>query len=90
VSKPIENLYIERNNLAVALAKMVLAQGGKAGTGLHHNTTVLYIDVPGVGQVSYHLLGDDAALAADLPIYEGGWDKTFTGRERCWSLRVSS
>jgi hypothetical protein len=79
-----QQVYSERNALAVALAKTVLANGGKAGTGVDvSGWVVLYVDTP-AGQVSWHFWEHDHHLLEGVPKYEGEWDGKFTARDPEW------
>jgi hypothetical protein len=78
--------YTQRNNAAVALVRMALLLGWPAGRGLDSKTEsnltwrhVVYIDLPGGEQVSYHMAPDDVPLLEGLPEYAGEWDGKFTG-----------
>lgn len=88
------DVYSQRNTLAVALAWMTIKAGGSAGRGFDQATAdkgaeagwghVLYIDTPGGDQISYHMSPADAALLDGLPQYEEEWDEEYTGRESWW------
>lgn len=78
--------YRERCILMVALAKMSLHCGMKAGVGKDDNETwddewrtVLYADTP-MGQVSIHPGPENLDLLEGLPQYDGKWDGTFRSR----------
>lgn len=87
------NVYQQRNTLAVALAWMTLKSGGRAGRGFDQAIAdrgdepgwghVLYIDVKGE-QISYHFAPGDDKLLDGLPEYAGEWDGNFTGRTSEW------
>lgn len=72
--------YEERNRVVALLARLVVACGGKAGTG---RTAIegwspdwhgcVYIDLP-TGQASWHFHDSHAWLFNTLPKYEGWWD----------------
>ncbi len=75
-----DHVYTERNRIAVALAKLALQLGYRAGVSQHQGEdweddwrTVLYIDLP-TQQVSWHLHDSEKYLLDGLPAYEGGWD----------------
>jgi hypothetical protein len=86
-----DQIYNERNTLAIALARTMIALGYKAGYALDTEkiaagwdeswATVVYIDLPDGAQISYHMNTDTAESARTLPAYEGAWDGKFTGRE---------
>lgn len=86
----LDNVYTQRNMLAIAFAKMALQLGMTAGTSKdvtrRTNKTVIYVDLPNGKQVSWHISDADEAsvLAAGLPEYTGGWDGTFHGRDPAW------
>ena len=90
IEEQLDNVYSERNELAVAFAKAALAAGWKAGKGADPNATpdwgnVVYVDLPSGYQVSWHIAPRDVALLNDLPVYEGEWDGTFLGRVPGWT-----
>lgn len=79
--------YRERTAAAVALARMAIELGYKAGIGKDDNDSwddewrvVLYVDTP-AGQVSWHIAPTDQDLLRDLPKYNGKWDGTFRSRD---------
>jgi hypothetical protein len=85
--------YSERNALAVAFARMAGAAGWRAGRAIDADFSkgwdddwrhVVYVDVPGVGQVSWHMAPTDVPLLEGLPIYAGEWDGTFLARRTSW------
>jgi hypothetical protein len=70
------SVYAERSRCVIALARLAMAQGHRAGFGVdpaEPDWPVLYIDLPS-GQVSWHLTADDRAMAPDIGAYEGTWD----------------
>lgn len=76
----LDDVYHQRNMLALALAKHTLELGLEAGIGIDPDEPspdwrfVLYIDVPG-GQLSYHLAPHEVAMFTDqLPSYSKRWD----------------
>jgi hypothetical protein len=83
-----DSIYSERNRLAVAFARMALAAGFKAGTGVDPDETkwpVIYVETPN-GQVSWHIAESDAAVLDGLPNYDGQWDGTYRAREADWCV----
>lgn len=72
--------YLERNRVVAALARLVVANGGRAGL---RKTTIdgwdpawhscCWIDLP-TGQASWHFHDREAHLFAGLPDYDGDWD----------------
>lgn len=78
--------YEQRGNLAVAFAKLASVQGWPVGRGIDSRTDkdmewrhVLYVDLPGGEQVSYHFAPGDLHLLDGLPTYRGEWDGKWTG-----------
>lgn len=78
--------YEQRGNLAVAFAKLASVQGWPMGRGIDSRTDkdmewrhVVYIDLPGGEQVSYHFAPGDLHLLDGLPTYRGEWDSKWTG-----------
>lgn len=76
------DVYRERAALAVALVRVALDAGCRAGIRGHEPEdaewdtdyqTVLLIDLP-TGQVSWHLHVSDLDLVHGLPAYSGNWD----------------
>ena len=70
-----EEAYFDRNQLALAYAKLAQEKGWRVGFGLDPDEPdwpVLYIDTP-AGQVSWHLPVAEVAIQ-DWPVYEGEWD----------------
>jgi hypothetical protein len=83
-----DSIYSERNRLAVAFARMALAAGFKAGTGVDPDETkwpVVYVETPN-GQVSWHIASHDADILSGLPVYEGQWDGTYRARKADWCV----
>lgn len=78
--------YSERAYVAAAFARMALAAGFKAGTGLDSSENdpawrvVLYVETP-AGQVSWHIHPDDQWVLEGLPEYGKPWDGTFKSRD---------
>lgn len=79
-------VYTERAALAVAFARLALSNGWAAGVkpATPEQWTVLYVDLPGGEQVSWHIAMEDEPLLAGLPPYPGQWDGKFTGRNPDW------
>jgi len=86
IPKSADTIYTQRAALAVAVARMILMQGGRAGTKPPEpgGWPVLYIDLPDGSQLSYHFSSVDAHLLEGLPPYSGEWDGTFLGRGSDW------
>lgn len=81
MSDRMNEVYDQRNLLAIALAQLVPG----SGVGLDTETkgwddswrTVVYLHLPR-GQVSFHMSPQHAELAQmNLPTYDGRWDSTF-------------
>lgn len=82
----VRRAYSQRANLAVAFAKLAAQNGWPMGRGIYGKTEsdmewrhVLYIDLPGGEQVSYHFAPEDVRLLDGLPTYRGEWDGKYTG-----------
>lgn len=91
----IDNVYAQRNELAIAFAKAALAAGWKAGRGIDSEASpewanVVYVDLPDGRQVSWHMSPDCVPLLDGLPQYAGTWDGTFVGREAGWSRGIKA
>lgn len=87
VKKSSDTIYTQRAALAVALARMILMQGGRAGfcTGKSMDDwPVLYIDLPDGKQISFHISREDSRLLEGLPTYTGEWNGTYLGRGSEW------
>ena len=66
--------YFDRNQAALALAKLAQAQGWRVGWHLDENEPdwpVLMIDLP-TGQVSWHFPKDE--MVGNFPAYPDTWD----------------
>ena len=93
-----DSIYKERNNLAIAFAKMALACGFDAGIGRDEDDkkgwdkewlNVVYVELPSGEQVSWHMRDIDAKVAKEiLPKYTKRWDGTSIGQEGRWPLRL--
>ena len=76
--------YRERNQVVAALARAVVAAGGRAWLAKHKEdptwdpewTNIVFIEPAprGVGQMSWHLHDSDVALFAELEPGENTWD----------------
>lgn len=87
LTKQNNQLYTERAFAAIALARMALLAGFKAGVGKDDKEqnddewrVVLYVETP-AGQVSWHIAPDDQTLLEGLPAYDGVWDGSFRSRD---------
>lgn len=94
--------YAERNKLVAALARMMIAHGGRAWLAEHDPTDeawdpewrwIVFIDSPSVGQMSWHIHVSERDLFQFLPINVAGewpaWDGHTTAEkyERVARLR---
>lgn len=88
IPKSSETIYTQRAALAIALARMTLMGGGRAGIKPANvnagEWAVLYIDLPNGSQLSFHISQEDDPLLAGLPLYAGEWDGTYLGRGADW------
>lgn len=77
-SASLNAVYTERNRLIAALARAVLIAGGEAGLAGNpedRKSPVVLIDIPGYGQVSWHLpMAEVEELFDWLGPYPGEWD----------------
>lgn len=76
-----DKAYRERNLVVAALARAVVALGGRAGRKKTHiegwNPAwdgCVYLDLPNGMQVSWHYHSDHDGVFDFLPPYEGEWD----------------
>ena len=82
----VRRAYGQRANLAVAFAKLAAQNNWTVGRGIDGKVDndmewrhVLYVDLPGGEQISYHFAPDDLYLLDGLPTYRGEWDGKYTG-----------
>lgn len=88
----LNDVYHQRNMVVMLAAKQALASGLQAGWALALDADddpewshVVYVDLPGGGQISYHLAPAEIELfKAQLPEYPGVWDGT--GKEQHHAL----
>jgi len=92
----LDAVYHERNQLAIALARLVLVHddlkfSDLAGYGFDPATgrAVVYVTLPSGAQVSWHMsdrITRDWQVngCTSLPTFSGDWDGTFIGREENW------
>jgi len=69
-----DEAYFDRNQLALAFAKLALDRGWTTGLGIDPDEPdwpVLYVDTP-AGQLSWHL--PKAEVVGEWPRYHGKWD----------------
>lgn len=70
-----DQAYFDRNQAALAFARLALARGWAVGVGIdpaEPDWPVLYVDTP-EGQVSWHLPAVEVDVKA-WPRYPGQWD----------------
>ena len=91
----INDVYRQRNNLAIAFCKAALAAGWPAGRGVDDTKEpddewrhVVYVDLPSGDQVSWHMAPCAVHLLEGLPEYKGKWEGTFTARHKNWPALV--
>lgn len=79
----VDTAYSERNKCVALIAKMAVALGGRAGVGQHSSDddswdsewrTICFIELPSVGQISFHFHDRDRGLLSALPMYDKAWD----------------
>lgn len=87
----LNDVYAQRNALAVAFAKAALAAGWGAGRGFDQNMQagdlwghVVYVDLPDGRQVSWHMSPDSVPLLEGLPEYPYDWDGSCVGKDPEW------
>ncbi|MNO50337.1 hypothetical protein D3C76_407090 [compost metagenome] len=88
----LNELYRQRNNLAIAFCKAALAAGWRAGRGIDTSkpdgdewANVIYVVLPGDTQVSWHIAPSEVHLLENIPEFDGKWDGTFIARDKNWS-----
>jgi hypothetical protein len=92
----LNTIYAERNALAVAFCKAAVLLGWPAGRGTDSDHPewgsewrhVVYVELPGGQQVSWHIAPAQIDLLDGLPTYTGEWDGTFAAREQGWVAGV--
>ena len=89
----LNDVYRQRNNLAIAFCKAALAAGWPAGRGIDDMkvnsgdadwANVLYVDLPDGNQVSWHIAPSAVHLLEGIPQYKNVWVGTFTARDKNW------
>jgi len=90
-----EDVYSERNALAIAFAKAALSAGWAAGRGVDTSrepgdpwANVVYVSLPSGDQLSWHIAPDQVSLLDGLPFYPHNWDGTFLSRDPMWPSRI--
>ena len=74
-SSTLEEAYFDRTQAVQAFARLALAQGWRVGllnVAAEPEWPILYVDIPGQGQVSWHLPRNE--VLGDWPAYPGTWD----------------
>lgn len=75
--------YAERNACVAAIAALAMQRGWRAGLGKHDPNdatwdadwrNIVFVDLPGNSQVSWHIHDSELVDFAFLPPYEGVWD----------------
>ena len=75
-SSTLDDAYYDRNLLALAFARLAQEKGWTVGLRTDPQEPgwpVLYVDIPGQGQVSWHLPAAEVDQAG-WPCYPGTWD----------------
>jgi hypothetical protein len=75
-SDSLDEAYFDRNQAFLAFGRSAVSLGWVVGVGEDPDAPdwpVLYIEIPGRGQVSWHLPSSQLDRAA-WPPYEGSWD----------------
>lgn len=87
----LNNIYSERNRLAIAFVRMAVELGWNAGCGMDEGKEwelewchVLYVDLPDGRQVSWHMSPEEIPLLKDIPKYNGKWDGSYHARSGDW------
>jgi hypothetical protein len=80
MSNPIDDVYLERNQVVAGLAALAVKLGYKAGIARtaidgwdEEWSGCVYIDLP-TSQVSWHYHESQAELFSFLPPYDSSWD----------------
>jgi hypothetical protein len=85
----IEVVYNQRNQAAIAFAKLALGVAGfTVGTGLDAASPmskVLYVELPTGEQLSWHLTEEQYAQVYYFPAFEAGFDGTHLARNPYWA-----
>lgn len=83
LSKQKDGAYSERNQCVALMARMALRIGWLAGTRRHPDLdvdweddwrTIVFINIPDIGQTSWHFHDSERGLLKGLPEYPTGWD----------------
>lgn len=86
--------YRQRNIAVVALAKMAIIAGYRAGHGYDSDPAkdwdpewrhVVYVELPDGKQVSWHMDPSTVRSALTLPEYPAKWDGTWHSRTLGWA-----
>lgn len=88
--------YVERNRCVAALARLIIAGGGRAWLADHQDDpswdpewkTIVFIDGP-TGQLSWHLHDSDVPLFADLVRGPNVWDGHSTPEKYARVARIA-
>lgn len=82
-SSTLDDAYFDRNQLALAFARLAAEKGWSHGLRQDPaapDWPVLYVDIPGHGQVSWHL--PRAEVLGHWPAYPGTWDGSDLAEKR--------
>lgn len=78
---PLEQVYAERNAAVALAAKLASLLGYRVGRAVTDASgwdaewrNCCYIDLPEVGQISFHYHSSEAPMFTGLPEYTGTWD----------------
>lgn len=95
----IDEIYSQRNALAIGFAKAAILAGWNAGVGIDRDCekkgwdkeweVVLYVDLPNGTQLSWHIAPSEQHLLDGLPKYNGEWDGTYVGKTTNWVKEIS-
>ena len=89
ITQTIEDVYNQRNQAAIAFAKLASSKFGfKVGIGLDAvspMSKVLYVVLPTGEQLSWHLTEEQYAQVEHFPVFEGVFDGTHIARNHDWA-----
>lgn len=82
-SSTLDDAYFDRNQAVQAFARLALARGWVVGLRTdpaEPDWPILYVDIPGQGQVSWHLPRRE--VLGEWPVYPGVWDGSGLAEKR--------
>jgi hypothetical protein len=87
-----DDVYSQRNRLAIGFCKAALAAGWKAGVRFDKDHVeweddwrhVVIVKLPSGKQISWHMSPKELPLIKDLPEFDEPWDGTFLSNEEDW------